>query len=791
MGCRSSDASVSSGSSGKPGSAWPSEQRCELVTIVGDAGVGKSRLAVEALASVDAQVASGRCLSYGEGITYWPVVEVVKQLAVLPADGAAATAIRSLLGETETMSSSDEIAWAFRKTLEQAAVARPLVVVFDDIQWGEETFLELLEQTVLLSSRFPILLLCLARPELLERRPSWDVTLQLGRLGDAEVEALIRDTDPGLREKIARAAGGNPLFVQEMLAFADEAEGAVIVPPTLKALLAARLDQLDPGERNVLGGGAVEGEVFHRGALEVLARDEAHVTSRLAALARKELIRPDRPMLPREDAFRFCHLLIRDAAYDSLSKRTRAELHEEFAGWLEHHGSELVELDQLLGYHLAQAHRYRTELGRVDDQTQALGESAARWLAAAGFRANARGDLGGAASLLGRAAALLPAESRERIEVVLALVEPLAALMRVAEIETLLEQTRRAAELLGDERLIARVKVETAWVVIHTTAEQWSDDALLSGIDEAIAVFERFDEDAAVARALEVVTMAHLYRGRLSEVAAASRRGYDHAVRTQHVKLQGKHRLGREVADQWGATPLDRIDDLLEGDIAWARRTGSVGVEACATVRLGVTRALRGDRVDGNELFARGMSACSELGARIWAYQELGCWIWAVTDDPAVAEVRLRDTYHVLAEAGKRGMVSTIASILAECLYRQGRYDEADELLDEAVELGAPDDVVTQVHVRAVRAKLSARRGDLDEAAAAARECVALAAAAEFVDLQGESLLALAEVLRLAERNAEAADATRQALAIYEAKGNVVHAEEARAVLDELDNGTA
>jgi tetratricopeptide (TPR) repeat protein len=363
--------------------------------------------------------------------------------------------------------------------------------------------------------------------------------------------------------------------------------------------------------------------------------------------------------------------------------------------------------------------------------------------------------------------------------------------MRTAEIEPLLERADRAAKLLDDELLIARVSVEKAWIVVHTTAERWCDSALLSQVDEAIAVFERHGDDVAVARALEVVTQAHLYHGRLSEVAAASERGYRHAERAHHVKLQGKHRLGREVADQWGQTPLDRVDELLQGDLAWARRTGSLGVEACATVRLGVTRALRGDRAGGNELFELGMSACSELGTRIWAYQELGCWIWAFTDDPHVAEARLRETHDVLSEAGKWGMVATIASILAECLYRQGRYDEAGKLLEEAAGLGAEDDVVTQVHVRAGRAKLAARRGKLDEAEVAAREGVALAAAAEFVDLRADSLLALAEMLRLAGRKDEGADAIRQALTVLEAKGNIVHAERARALLVQLETSVA
>ena len=278
--------------------AWDralAERRCELITIVGEAGVGKSRLVAEALTAVEARVVSGRCLPYGEGITYWPVVGVIKQLDALPPDESAATAIRSLLGESEAGTSAEEIAWAFRKLLEEVA---PLVCVFDDIHWGEETFLDLLEHVALLSSGAPLLLVCMARPELVERRPQWPASLRLDPLPATDLEELIPErVDPELRERISRAAGGNPLFVTEMLAMSGEADGEIVVPPTLQALLAARLDQLEPPERAVLERGAVEGEIFHRGAVQALA-DEPQVTPRLAALVRKELIRPDAPQLP-------------------------------------------------------------------------------------------------------------------------------------------------------------------------------------------------------------------------------------------------------------------------------------------------------------------------------------------------------------------------------------------------------------------------------------------------------------------------------------------------------------
>ena len=250
--------------------------------------------------------------------------------------------------------------------MEQAAAEQPLVVVFDDIQWGEDTLLDLIEHVALLSSGASILLLCISRP-----------------LRDEAVEQLIGERIPDeLRERIAHAAGGNPLFIEEMVAMAGDGDGEVVVPPTLQALLATRLDQLDAGQRGVLECGAVEGEVFHRGAVQALAADGSQVTPLLAALVRNQLIRPDRSQLVGDDGFRFRHLLIRDAAYQTLPKTTRAELHERFAAWLAHHWAELVELDEVLGYHLEQACRYRAELGMARDDE--LAEAARRRLTAPG-----------------------------------------------------------------------------------------------------------------------------------------------------------------------------------------------------------------------------------------------------------------------------------------------------------------------------------------------------------------------------------------------------------------------
>jgi predicted ATPase len=328
------------------------DRACHLFTVLGSAGVGKSRLTAEFLGRIDAIVVRGRCLSYGEGVTYWPAVEVVKQLDARPEEERAAAAVAALLRESEGTATASEIAWGVRRTLERAAEERPLVVVWDDLQWAEEAFLDLVEHVADMSRDAPMLLLCMARPELLDRRPGWAggklnaTTSLLEPLTPAETDRLLTvlgEADDATRGRISAAAGGNPLFVEEMLALAQEAgDGEVTVPPTIQALLAARLDQLDEPERSVLERGAVEGEVFHRGAIEALAPEPADVSTRLRGLVRKELVRPDRPQLPGEDAFRFRHLLIRDAAYEALPKTVRAELHIRFSVWLEQHGRDLI-----------------------------------------------------------------------------------------------------------------------------------------------------------------------------------------------------------------------------------------------------------------------------------------------------------------------------------------------------------------------------------------------------------------------------------------------------------------
>jgi class 3 adenylate cyclase/tetratricopeptide (TPR) repeat protein len=762
--------------------AWErvqAEQRCELVTIIGDAGVGKSRLVAEVLASVEATVVRGRCLPYGEGITYWPVVEVLKQLAVLPPDESAALAIRSLLGESQTVTSAEEIAWAFRKTLEHAAAERPLVVVFDDIQWGEETFRDLIEHVALLSSGAPILLLCVARPELSERQPGWPVTLRLEPLGDRDVEELMAERIPGkLRQKIARAAGGNPLFIEEMLAMAAEAGDEVLVPPTLQALLAARLDQLETAERSVLERGAIEGEIFHRGAIQALAPGETQITPRLAALVRKELIRPERGQLVGEDGFRFRHLLIRDAAYEALPKAVRADLHQRFGAWLEQHGTDLVELDEILGYHLEQACRYRVELGIPEDPV--LAAAARRRLTAAGRRALLRVDSGAAVSLLERAVALVPpaeidmALESDLVDAMFEAGKGGEALLRAG---SLAERARAAGDLVGE--LCGRIKEGT----IRTYLEpEGATEQLAALVEQALPLFEAAGDELAL-------YTAYLALGQVANMRAqmdAGLQAYDQAAaHAQQAGLPQELMGWRSAMRFFGTTPVSEV-------LAWLDEQGERG-ERNPNFRgyRAIVLAMLGRFDEARAILADVRAELADRGAGIWLAALTGqaCIdVELLAGDPAAAAAFGEEGCSLLDELGERSILSTAAGRLAQALYALNRLDEAEAWAGRAAELGASDDAFTHMLWRQARAKVLARGGELAEAERLAWEAVAIGEKTDLLDAQGDTYTDLAEVLRLAGKPDKEAASLEQALTRYERKGNVVMAGRARARLGELQD---
>jgi len=719
--------------------------RCELVTVVGDPGVGKSRLVTEALARIDARVVRGRCLSYGDGVTFWPVVEVVSQLDALPSDESAANAIRSLLRESDAVSSIDEIAWAFRKVLEEQA---PLVVCFDDIQWGEETFLDLVESTALLSTGAPILLLCMARPELLDRRPGWAGTLRLEPLPEDDADALVGDAvSDDARERIVRAAGGNPLFLTEMVALAGE-ETDVEVPASLRALLTARLDQLDASERQVLEHGAVEGELFHRGTVQALASDETEVTPRLAALVRRELVRPDRPMLPSEDAYRFRHLLIRDAAYDALPKATRADLHRRFAGWLEEHGQSLVELDEILGYHLAQAARYLAELGRPNQDVALV---AGDRLALAGNRARWRGDARAAASLLDRSLALTrPYRFDVHLEVDLADAFWARDPARGADI----------ADAAGDAAATALARAVAAQLRLWAAGGSGADDAERIA-REALPLLEAAADDAGLAHVWNTLAAVANHRGRTEDWVAAAE------AALLHTRLAGEpitHTSGMSVALALGPRPASEALEALDAVLPERPYPGDLLVRAFILAML--------DRSD--EALAVALPALEharELGQSFEA-----SWMGEVAlmvGDVGAACGYKEDAYRAMEGSGASGALSYEAARLGRFHCLLGHIDEAETWADTARRLADPEDASTEIDWRGVLARVYSARARHAEAEELAREAVAGASRTDSLVSQGETYGDLAEVLEAADRREEAIAAWREALDRYERKGVV------------------
>jgi class 3 adenylate cyclase/tetratricopeptide (TPR) repeat protein len=737
--------------------------RCELVTVVGDPGVGKSRLVAEALAQIDAHVARGRCLSYGEGITYWPVVEVVKQLDALPGDEAAAAAIRSLFGERHAAVGTDEIAWAFRKLLEEQA---PLVVCFDDIQWGEETFLDLVESIALLSTGAPLLLLCLARPDLLDRRPRWPQTLQLEPLPAEQAGELVgAAVGEEIRERIVRASGGNPLFVTEMLALA--ADGSEVeVPPTLRALLAARLDQLDEPERRVLERGAVEGVLFHRGTVQALAPDETEVTPRLAALVRRDLVRPDRPQLPREDAYRFRHVLIRDAAYEALPKATRADLHRRFAVWLEEHGQSLVELDEILGYHLEQAARYLDELGHTEP---AVALAAGKHLGVAAKRAALRADIRAATGLLERGLTLTR-EHRFDIHLELSLADAYRFRNPLHGLEIADAAAQRAATG-GDDAGVALARVVGA--ALRLDLARASADELERLAREALPLLEAADDDEGLVHVWSALGLVANMRAQFEDWTQAAEQAIVHS----RANGPDNRLFGLAVALEFGPRPAGEALEELEAALPDQPLPPSLTLRAVLLAML--------DRIE--EAWAVALAAherARELG--IDSEEDLA-EVAAMAGDDEAAAAHLRATCDAMEASGRIGNLSSYAPLLGRYLCALRRHAEAEPLAQKGRELAEPDDVVGQMYWRQTQALVHAARAQHADAERLAREAVAWAERSDSPVLQADALNDLAEVLDAAGRREEALAAWQEALDRYEHKGIVPLARRVRERLAALE----
>lgn len=801
---------------------------CSLVTILGQAGAGKSRLTQEFIVRVtqEADVLTGRCLPYGEGITFWPLSEAVRQAAgiseedppklakeklagALPANaGDVAERLAAVMGLSSTTFGLEETFWAARKFFEILSAHRPLTVVFDDIHWAEPTFLDLIEH-IADHAEGPLLLVCPARHELLENRADWGegtprrTRISLLPLSSAESELIVQNLLghaglPGdVASKIIEAAEGNPLFVEQMLSMLiDEGvirpqdgrwvvrDGAASfsVPPNIAALLGARIDRLVTEERAALERGSVIGQVFYKGAVEELSPDDlkAGVGANLASLSLKQLVRPDEPAFGDEESFRFQHMLIRDVAYRGLLKRARADLHSGFADWLERTaGLRVTEYEEMLGYHLERAYRYLLDLGPGDDRTRETGTAAARWLGSAGRRALARGDTPAAANLLERATSLLPTHDPWRLDLLDDLSEALVSIGELSRAEALLEEGIGAAKQTTDRRLQADLDFALLAVHLWSDPEGWSDEALREA-ERMRSVFEEVGDQLGLANTWELVGVVHGTACQYGKAEEAARNSLKHAKLAGDRRHEVRNLSHLAQAATFG--PLSAEEAISRCEEALAEAAGHRKQEAVVLGALSQLEGMRGNFDRARELYRSERAAFEELGERIDAASASldSGHVEMLAEDFVTAERELRRDYEQLTEIGEKYFLSTVAGLLAHALYLQGRYEEADEFTRHAEEASAEEDVESQAIWRRARAKIFARWGRFEEAETLAREAHQLMHPTDAPIWKGNTLLDLAEVLELAGKQDEALPLIDEALLLYEGKGDVVSAARAK-----------
>ncbi|TMM33197.1 MAG: guanylate cyclase [Actinobacteria bacterium] len=812
------------------------ERSCRSVTLVADAGVGKSRLVEEFARRVDrsAAVLRGRCLSYGRGITFWPIVEIVRQAsgireddpperarqqiaAILGEAADAADQVAATVGLSEREFPLDELFWGVRKLLETLARRGPLVVLFEDVHWGELTLLDLIEHVAVSSSDAPMLILCTARPEFDEGWPGWgpaadSARIDLGALSAEETALVVRDLLGGSEvreqviERVVEASEGNPLFVEQMIAMLVDDEvlrredgrwevvgdlAEVAVPPSINALLAARLDLLSAEERAVVEPASVIGGVFVTAAVEALVPEGigGEVARHLQALVRKRFITPN-PAADSDSAFRFHHILVREAAYQGLLKRRRATLHERYADWADEVNRDrerAVEYEEIQGYHLEQAHGYLSELGPLDDHGRELGLRAGIRLSSAGRRAFGRGDMPAAANLLRRAAGLFPEADPRRLELLPSLGEAMMEIGEFAWGELFLNEAVERTEG-GETRLLADA-VLTRLVYrsfIVEDLEGWSAE-VVSELDRLIPALERVEAHAELAKAWRLLGFVHGSVCRWSEQVDAVRKAIEQARLAGNARLEA--RLTAEYANglREGPTPVDEA--IVQCQAALDRGLVDRQAEALVRCSLARLRAMQGDFAEARELIAEAGRLREELGANVIipVTSLHSSRVETLAGHPEVAEGDLRVDFEKLSSIGHKYVLPVVGVLLARAVCQQGRYEEATELTATVEQLADETDVETQAIRRCVSAQLLvAEEGNREEAERLAREAAALVHNIESPDLQGDCLVVLAEVLAAAGRRDEACHVLREACDLYRLKGNVISAERTHALEGEL-----
>jgi class 3 adenylate cyclase/tetratricopeptide (TPR) repeat protein len=769
-----------------------SERRCRVITIVGEPGVGKSRLVAElaARSRPRAHVVGGGCLSYGEGITFWAVAQIVRELAGIGEQDSAAEAreklspeLAQLLGLAEGTTTAEHTYRAIAEFLSSAAGDRPLLVVVEDVHWAEPALLDLLERLPALVGEAPLLVVCVARPELLERRPDGPPALRLEPLGATEIDALLDQLEapPSVRVRIAQAAGGNPLFAEELVAWVREGGVLDEMPTGLNALLGARLDQLDTESRDALERGAVEGELFHQAAIVELSDEPVRtgVPGELGHLARKDLIRlAAAGLVAGGIAYRFKHILVREAAYQATAKRLRALLHERYADWLEQVvGDRVGEYHEILGYHLEAAYRYGVELGRPKP---ALAERAGRHLGAAGRQANQSGNVRGAVNLLGRATALLPGESLERLELLLPYAYAIGESGRPDERAAIYEELYDQATARGDRRLAAHASLRRNedGKALPTRHEFYVRRARYESF---IPTFAELHDEAGLAVAKRRLGMVCRGLGQLAEAARWFEEALVHAdtaddLPTRRLVTQG---LAMILSD--GPMPVAeaaaRCRELRDG-------VGDDRVlDAVITRCLSALAAMGGDVELASASWRSADAVLNDLNmlesSSVSRHVAADAREYAGDRDGAVHELQTRWlTFRDIRGGAPDQHALQAAYRLANLYCDDGRWDDAEECIRFHAEIPWQGNYFTTIYYRlCAAARLAAHRGDLGKALGLAAQALEITEQCDLLNRRAFVWTSVAEVRRAAGQPDEADTAVATAIALYEAKGNVAAAE--------------
>ena len=788
--------------------------QARMVTLLAEAGVGKSKLAQDFVAGTGVRGLHGRCLSYGEGVTFWPLIEVLRGAAgatddtpagvapgiraLLAGDGAAEQIVERVLEIVSGagVSNTQELFWALRRFLEAVAASGPTVLVVDDIHWAEPTFLDLLEYLALWTHA-PLLLICTARPDLMESRPAWaDATnadvLELSALGGDHVEqlvtALLGDAplEAGAVRRIVAASEGNPLYVEEMVRMLADDAGAVSaenvrVPPTVQALIAARLDRLDAVPQSTLQQASVVGTEFSISALHALVEDRSRTDTpgALRVLVHREFVTPQ--PAAGDGEYRFAHGLIRDVVYAATPKRHRATLHGRLAAWLQERAvaDDAVQYDEIVGHHLGQAASLRMELELIDDQTLSLAAQACELLAAAGRRALARSDLPAATKLLRRAASLSD-HDQQTAQLQLELGDALIEMGELDDVAQLLPELRGLAG--SDERLRARVDVLQAMLDMNLDVDIDREE-IVRRFDAVVEVLSAAGDYVGCAQAHQVLADVNWNDSRFEAAQKDLETALRFAEQAPDARERGRIVTWLASALLWG--PAHASDAIQRCEQIVDSAGGDLLVEGKTLLILAGLYAFQGRFDEARRTFARSRQIVEELGLSLTLASgtQVSGMIEMLAGDPVAAEAEFRRGYDALVAMGQKGFLPAAAAFLASALLAQQRYEDAAGIAAELHATAAEDDDAAQGDYARIASRLAAANGDAGAAVQFAEAAVAAYAGTDEIKSHADALHDLAEALVAAGDVDRARSAADQARRLYEMKGIIPSARAVAALL--------